>query len=545
MFETDSAELHSAAKHLFRHLHDARALRLNPLVRRCFESPTRAGDEATDSMGLGGVHRLVQQGAEYCRSADRAAGREEQAFRHHAIVTHHALGRQSIVEVARDLGLSLRHCYRERSEIYFRVARYIAEFDDAPALEYLAELDDFRLLADRALHRAACSDRDAAVRACDDLISAAASPQQKVEALYTTASVSIGLGEVVQAEKAYIAARRLCDALSLAPSQSRDVAEACLALMESDLAAYRGESAIAAACATSALQRLEPHHASAGTRVKELHAADLYKLGAARYNLGDLEGAYDAIARADASLSRIPAASLRLRTRTTVALWRLRSQLLTNAGIWYPAEQRVNGLASAFEQAYTAGFLGEAVLAMLALTEHHACSRNDDEAVRAGRVAIAIAKQQPSRRLQAQAFVQVATMLLLTAKWEVGTSLIRDATAIGSCDAFHRALLSSFFAVERAFREHAYDDAWTLASVPHDGREYTALTIRRRLIAAAAAHKTERSRDAHAIIEATMPTVEQLKSAPILRDACSVAASVTGDARFERRAREFSRLLIA
>ena len=71
------------------------------------------------------------------------------------------------------------------------------------------------------------------------------------------------------------------------------------------------------------------------------------------------------------------------------------------------------------------------------------------------------------------------------------------------------------------------------------------MQLRMRLIAAAAAHALRRKREAHSLIEQTLAIAEQKRSAPILRDAYSLAARITHNAQFKSRAKEIARLLTA
>jgi hypothetical protein len=172
-----------AAKHLFRHLHEPRALRKNPLVRHFFESSAIDGlGHVRERVVLDRIHNLVRQGAELCRSADLKAGKDERALRQYAIITLQCLEQRPIREIAAALGISYQYCYRERAKICRRVARYICECCDGAAPDYLPELDEFQILMDRTMHRATLAEMSAAFRDCDELIRIAPSAQQKIEA---------------------------------------------------------------------------------------------------------------------------------------------------------------------------------------------------------------------------------------------------------------------------------------------------------------------------------------------------------------------------
>lgn len=539
---SSSACFNVAAKHLFRHLHEPHVLRSNPLVRHVFENlnGSRSG-VVYERAALARVHELVRLGAAYCRDADIAAGREERAARQHAIVMQQCLEQRPMREVAARLGISYYHCYRQRAEICRRVARYICERDDAPALDAFPEFDEFASLADRAMQRAACASAEAAFREGDALVQAAASPQQKIEALRAGALIAMRFGNVARAARARDAAQVLwVEHLAARASTSREVAQACIELMDAKLAYHHADPSQALALAKRATERLAPIQGQ--PRVQQLYAESLYELGAAFWNLGDFERGYEHVAEVEARVSRLRLASPHLRIRVMVEIWQMRNYLLMNSKSWYPSWQRRKGLTAAFEQAYAAGAFFEAATALAALTEHHAFAGNDEEALRTARAAVALAKQEPSERLRAQISIQVAMLLLWTRHWDRARSFLPGSQRLDACDVYHREL-AEYFAAERAFRRRAFQDAWNLTQ--DDAGNYVGLGVRKRLIAAASAHELERRRAAGALIEATLPAAERLRSVPLLRDTYNFAAEITGNSRYRRQAVELTRLLNA
>lgn len=530
-------------KHLFRHLHEPHLLRKNRLVKHLFEDPRGAG-KVYEQAVLERIHDLVRLGAAYCRDADLAAGRDERAMRQHTILIRQCLDQRPIREVARELGISYYHCYRQRSEACRRVARFICERDDAPALDVLPELDEFQCAMDRTMQRAACLDAKAAYRESDALVGTTSSAVQRVEALRLNAIVSMRFHDIARAERAYESARAIWnDQLADEPSSVREVGQACIELIAAKLAFHHGSPANALVQAQRATARLHPLKSDAAPRIEQLYVESIYELGAASWNLGDFDKGYDFIADAEAYLSRLRAASPRLRVRISVEIWQLRNYLLMNSKSWYPSWQRRKGLTAAFEQAYAAGAFFEAASALVALAEHHAFAGNDDETLRTARHAVLLAKQEPSESLRAQISIQLAMMLLWTKHWDRAFAFLPAMQRLEFCDIYHRELVS-YFAAECAFRRSAFQDAWKLTNTD-TSTEHIALRLRKKLIAAAAAYELERRRDAGVLIEATVPAAKRLGSAPILRDTYNVAARITGDIRFKRQANELARLLTA
>jgi len=540
-----NASFNVAAKHLFRHLHEPRALRRNPLVRRFFEDSALGGfGRARERAVLDRIHQLIRQGAEQCRDADFVSGRHERAQRQHTIVIHHCLEQQPIREVATALGISYQYCYRERADICSRLARYIYEYEDMPALDYFPELDEFQFLMDRASH-AGFGDIKTAFHECDELVRVAPSALQRIEALHTSALVAIEFGNVERAKDAYAAAQALwVERLAAGPSPSRNVAQACIDLVGSKLAYYCADTSEAVRMAQRAVSHLEQVQASASAHTRELYVESLYDLGKTFYSLGDADRGYDCIASAEANLCHVRAASSRLHTRIMVAIWRLRNQMLMSSKSWYPSGQRLKGLATAFERAYASGSLIEAAGALAGLSEYNVFAGNDREAFRAARLAVFLLKQQPSERVRVQASLSIGLLLISTRYWQYAMSLLPSAAELELCDAYHRQL-AAYFSAEHAFRLRRFDTARSLTAGVAGGREYADITVSTELIAAASAHELGQRPEARTLIDEAILVAERLGLAPILRDAYSIAAKITGARRFERQAREISKLLTA
>src|ERR1700690_3595171 len=97
----------ASARHLFRHLNDAAALRSNPLVSAHFSSET-----AHDAILLR-IHTHVLNLAELLCEELASQGRELQAHRRREIVVALCRG-EAVTETAARLALSRSQYYRER-----------------------------------------------------------------------------------------------------------------------------------------------------------------------------------------------------------------------------------------------------------------------------------------------------------------------------------------------------------------------------------------------------------------------------------------------
>jgi hypothetical protein len=534
-----------AVKRLFRHLHDARALSRNPIVRNVFDNQVTGGfGEDRSRAVLGRIHQLVRQGADYCRNEDLARGKEERARRQHAIILRQCLRSLPISQVAAEIGISVNTCYRERADICRRVARYIGECDELPVLDYLAELDEFRSLVDRTVPEVTAGNIETSFRHCDALIRAASTTEQRVEALCLKALVSLVFGNVRRAEGAFSTAKIvLAGQLDGNTSLMSDLSRAWIDLTGCMFAQYRGDSREAVRSGKLAAAGLEPLLPSGSVHIKELYLQSVLEVGIALWNLGDRDHGYEYIVRAEANLHHPPGSLWRLRGQLAVTLWKYRSRLLMSSKAWYPAWERLRGLTTAFEEAYASGSLTQAIDALVVITECNALAGHKVEALRAAELAVSLANQNPSENVRAQVSIDVAAKLMRTDYWEEALTFFSEVKRVDSCAAFYRAN-AEYVVAARALRLHRFQEAWRLANVSDGTSGYADLTLMKRLIAAAAAYELGWHQKSRAIVESVIPEAEVLGSAPILRDAYEVAAKgAGGDPRFRRKARELSRLL--
>lgn len=311
--------------------------------------------------------------------------------------------------------------------------------------------------------------------------------------------------------------------------------------MESKMAYYRADAVAALASAKRAAHGLRSTWQDAPERIKELYVESLYDAAAAACITGDLDRSYESILEAEARCRRISVSSARLRIKIALAGWKLRTCFLLSSAAFCTASQRHHGLLSTFELAYGAGALPEATAAMTALAESHALTGNDDEALRAARLGLALAGQL-SERARTHASISLAVTLSMTRYWAFGLTLLPDASLLDRCDALHGELAGHVIA-KRALRTHRFEDAWALAT--RSGRdEFTALALGQRIVAAQAAHRLGRRRDARSLVEAIVPAAERLSDAAVLRDAYRIAASVTGETRYKHQTLEVTKVLV-
>jgi hypothetical protein len=512
------------AKHLFRHLHDARALRRNPIARPYCQN------------GLQRIHELIRDAADRCRDEDFRLGKEERALRQHAIVTLACLERKPMAQLAASLGISVRQCYRERADICGRLAG-ILRYDGAPAgVESVPHVDEFQLVLVNAFRRAALGETQRALRDCDVLARSAAPLARRLQALRASATILADFGGVDRAQAVLSRAEQLWSDASGNGELQSALARGSMALLRWQDAYLRADTSAALRNAEEAVRLLRSPAAPRSPAVREMRCESLYALGTARCNAGDMLAGYDCFPPAESELSDACSVSFTTRSRISVSAWKLRCSLVTSAGVWRPAFELVRGLTNAFKQAYASGDFAAAITALDALTQLHAVAGNHDEAFRASNLALLIAEQQASERVKSQLAIRLALKLLPTSYSSQAATLAGRAKP-KACDGYHRQLIA-YFRLENALAQRRYLDAFQLASEQSDGREYAALTVHRNLVKAAAAQALGKRRTARAIVDVVVPAAERLSSAHTLLDTYRVAAKVTGEARFKRRARE-------
>ena len=543
--ESDAA-LHVAAKHLFRHLHDARALRKNPLVRRFFEDPTIAGlGIVREREVLARIHRLVREAAELCRDTDLAEERDEHALRQYSIVTLQCLEKQPMHAVAAQLGVSLGYCYRERAKVCVRIARFLMDYDDEPRIARCPDVDNFQLLVHRVLQYTTLGDLETALRECDKLVADAPSGYRKVEALRIKAFTSMRFGAPGGAESAFAAATSECERdIDAQPLQQQGASEACLALLGAQIGYYRGNASEALTLAESAVRRFGRLETNGSPHLRELYAESRGELGSSLCNAGEWERGHAELTAAEVQLSQERCASVQLRARVSLDVWKLRTYLPLRSQSWYPARKRLEGLLHAFELSYSSGSLFGATAALRILTEYYASIGNDREMMRAARQTMSLAGKQPSERIRVQTALYLASLLLSTHQWKSALAFMPRAEQLVVCDAYHRQL-AAYFAAAWALKSRRFAEAWKLATTDVNLAGNPSLAARRRVIAAAAAYEIDKKRDARDFVEMTVPQAERFGLAPLLGEVYSVAAKVTGSRRYERSAHEVAEVLCA
>ena len=530
----------AAAKHLFRHLHDARLLRLNPIARPFFEAASAPESPYRARQALADLRALVLEVAERLRKEEAAAGDGARAARQFAIVKMLYVDGVPIHAVANALNISVKHCYRERAAICRRIARALDRRNKSSAV-VMEPAEGFYVLLDRLIAQESDATRDALV-ACECLEHLAKTTSQQVAALRAAVIVSLMLRDEGYAETAYVHAARLYDedGLTLSADRRRTV-EAMVNHMAWMLAHYRGQSDRAMVAAQRGVHCFERGPIERTPQADRLQVQMRLNFCAELWARGDLAAAYELLNETGSRCDQLaPFASIRFRVEGS--LWKLRTYFVLNNAC--SSDARIDGLLRAKERALRFGALLEALDAMVSITECHVFAKRDAEALRSARPALALAEavQNPAER--AQIAIELAVRLLSTRFWPVALQMLPAESARGNLDCYRRQLLCYALALG-AFRAGDVEKAWRSAASADTDVRLATLDVRRGLLAAESAYLLGRKAQAYQAAEMALAAAEELGAAPLLHDAYAVSGRILGRPRAVAQALEIARILAA
>jgi hypothetical protein len=539
------ASFDGAVRHLFRYLNNAQRLKCNPLVRRLFDAPdapassVRARDNATITL----VRRLVREGAERCWLADEASGRREHARCKRAIALSNLLGDESVEAVARSLGVSVPHCYRLRTDLCRRVAQNVQRYNDAPASTVLPVLDEFRARISAAMLRGQVGDFRGAEDEYERLAQAAGSIPRKIEALALRSMVLTDDNQVERAAEAISSAEALsCEHAGYFSDTAANLARAHIEFARWRLAVQRCDGPAALDAIESTNSHLDAIRAAVPDYVGELRAEVLVKMSWTLRNFGDSPAAEEqALHDAAGFIARVRSPRATLALEVDLVLERTRNTRLIDAVHWRPASRRFEALTDLCERARALGSLNHNLSAAFGFVEYGAQMGNGELMWQAARYVLSLTMRHPNPQFVAQTVVHLAEIITYTDHWHYAERLLRE---------IDRELLAITHGGVREcvealcyLRSGSYAQAWKLATSPARENDTPLCTAKMRTIAAGAADGLGRQREAIDIIERAIPKLELVRTALPLRYSYTIAAEITGDPHFLRKAEEVTYLL--
>jgi hypothetical protein len=204
--------------HLFRHLSEPDVLRSNPLVADIFATAAGATVAERNAAAIADVRRRIDRCAELCEQLDAGTRYETRGKRHRAMIVRCDLAGEQHENVARELGICIRHFYRERRAAQQRVAQLLGEQRPQPKAVVLdaheAAIAHATMLAELGYSRAAVGELET--------MAASASGGTKIRDLALLSGTLLNFGRIEQARAA----------LRMAASQTGERASGMNAVVE-------------------------------------------------------------------------------------------------------------------------------------------------------------------------------------------------------------------------------------------------------------------------------------------------------------------------
>ncbi|HEY1654579.1 MAG TPA: hypothetical protein VGF86_05645 [Candidatus Tumulicola sp.] len=529
-------ERFDAVGHLLRHLHDATALRANPIAARYFSETSSGGviSEDLEADALTRVHAALSAAVElvFAPRGDEAASAH--ALRQRAIVEACDLHAEPHAKVAADLGLSRREFYRERKRAREHLAQYFARVEPHGAVQ--GRPNEFELALDFADSLSRLGRHDAAVVSMEALSERAGGAVERIRVNVALAAAHCDVGRIEAAHEAVGRAREIYDAQACAEPMHLIEIEvvSARALWMSGNPAEEVESKnrwILAQLRSPSLLRTN--------RTFELEALSLMRLGMLRRDIGDAPASLAFLRRAEDVLRSLP--------KPPPAL---KAELLGNLGLTLMVAP--NGLTAAAEALHAYldfsrehNLLCDIADALSSLATLHLQFGDVARARTFARSGLDFARLVSSKQQLAEVSVIAALAEAEGGDPKVAFELIAQArtdAVIGSPS----WALTELAEAQVLLSARAYQRAWRVASEAAElmsalgmGR-YAGAALR---IAAEAAEGAHRHDDAVRTIREAVQILEKRGHATSLARAYACSARLTNNMRDAQRARSLLKSL--
>jgi hypothetical protein len=507
-----AASFEAAVRHLFRHLDDARELKRNPLVQQSALSVIRA--------------RIRAGAKDYFDSA----GPDErvQAQRRLAILDGCLQGR-SVKELATQLQMSLRQCYRERSLIY----RYVAESlrrDEFKAERPVAHFGSvFEIEMERAAARAANGDYLLAMREYQAFIDEG-SVCQKLQALISRAELELELGALRSAELSLTALSTCFAQADDLPTIETKASVVYMQFLEAKLAWERGSFGEASRRLSLARSASADFGVDPTERLRGLYSDIAIESANRAFDLGDFEATKAFLAAARESSDTLSGPPQR--TANALLMEATLSFVNMRPGADIPLQDPIALASRAHSVALQCGSIKWRLRAEMFLT---ALQRATVNVMQRGELILSLAKSLHNPRLFAMLSLELADMLLETPSWRQADRLMRVTLPRES---FYAGSFSMLKAVYR-LKARAVPAAKKHAQVAHAiaqraaAPRFQASTLR--LLGCSSYMLGQRDQAAD-YISSAVPLAEQYGSAPARLKTFRTAALITGKRKYAREA---------
>lgn len=519
------ASFEAAVRHLFRHLADAKELKRNPIVGPLFEKDARIGNLPQRS-ALSLIRAGIQAGAKHY--FESAGPEERERAQMQLTILYGCLQGRSVKELASQLRISLRQCYRKRSLIH----RYVADFlrrDTFKSIDPVVHIASvFETKMQRAAARSANGDYRLAMRQYESLI-AEGGTRQKLIALVSSAELSLELGDLPSAESSLAALSTFLAQTGDLPDVDIKAAAASLQLFEARLAWDRGSfgdalSKLSAARSTSVGFSEDPSEC-----LRDIYADISLESANRAFDLGDFD-----------TTKRFLAAARQANEKTLGASQRTANVLLMESTVSFasmrpgqPVLDDPIALASrAHGIALQCGSIKWRLKAEMFLT---ALQRSTVNVMQKGELILSLASDLRNPRLFAMLSLELADLLLETPYWRQAERLMRVTLPRES---FYAGSFSMLKAVYR-LKAHSAPAAKKHAQMAHaiarraGAPRFQASTLR---LLGCSSYLLGQQEQAADYIASAVPLAEQYGSAPACLKTFRTAALITGKRKYAREA---------
>ncbi|HEY1738308.1 MAG TPA: hypothetical protein VGI86_06350 [Acidimicrobiia bacterium] len=524
-------ERFDAVGHLLRHLHDAAALRANPIAARYFSQTSSGGgviSEDLEAAALTRVHAALAAALElvFVRDADEQA--TAHAFRQRAIVERCDLLVEPHAKVAADLGLSRREFYRERKRARERLTEYFARVERQCSVQGRPNEFELALAFADSLRR--LGRHDAAVASMEALSGRAGGTLERIRVNVALAAAHCDVGRIDAAHDAIARAREIYDAQPCPDPMLLLEIEvvSARALWMSGKPAEEVESKnrwVLAQLRGPSLLRTD--------RTFELEALSLMRLGMLRRDIGDAPASLSFLRRAEDVLRSLP--------KPPPAL---KAELLGNLGLTLMVAP--NGLTAAAEALHAYldfsrehNLLCDTADALSSLATLHLQFGDVERARAFARSGLDFARLVSSKQQLAEVSVIAALAEAEGGDPQASLELIAQARAdavVGSPS----WVLAELAEAQVLLSTRAYQRAWRVATEAAELMSalgmvrYAGAALR---IAAEAAEGANRHDDAVRTIREAVRILEKRGHATSLARAYACSARLTNNVRDAQRAR--------
>lgn len=518
-----NASFEVAARHLFRHLNDAKELKRNPLVKKYFDN--RAGTTNLDDRTILILWTRIHAAAkDYRVNAPRD---KEAAIQRRLAVLAGCLQGRSVKQLAHSLGISLRQCYRERSLIYRYVGEALRRDTLSPVGPIVHIEDAFESQMERAAVRVRNGDYALAMRQYDSLI-AEGSARQKCRALVRRGELELELGFLSSAESSLEALSMLV--AEAAEGEALYGESVAVQLLQARLAWDKGKFSEAVAKLSLARAASAEFKDGPSERLRCIYADIALESAKRAFDLGDFDAAKSFIVEAKHASEA-----------TTVPHERLANILLTESCLGFastrpgediPKHGPIALAAMAHSAAVQCGSIKWRLKAELFLI---ALQRSSLDVLQRGLLILSLANELQNAPLFALLSLELADLLLETPSWRRAEGVMDVTVPDGSFYAGSFSMLKAAYHLKArapsAAKHHA-KVAHALASRAGAPR-FQASTLR--LLGFCSYLLGERD-EATDYISLAVPLAERFASAPARLKTLRTAARITGRRKYAKEA---------